>query len=96
MSRVMNVLILGAALSIPVAVGAQDRNDRQEHRESEQSKRYFDKSAKDYHEWNQDEDRRYHEYVKERHLKDRDFNRLNARDRNAYFKWRHEHESDRH
>ena len=96
MFRFINVLLLGASLTISVAAIAQDRDDRKENHEQQQSKRYYDKSSKDYHAWNQDEDRRYHDYLKEKHLKDRDFDKLKDRDRDAYFKWSHEHNSDHH
>jgi hypothetical protein len=96
MFRPLTVLLIGASLAVSSAAIAQERHDDRDHHEQEQSKRYYDRNAKDYHEWNSDEDRRYHEYLRERHLNDRDFDRLNNRDRDAYFKWRHDHDNDHH
>ena len=101
MTNFLKIALLGTAL---VAVcPAQERRDAEQARESQaarsegqqQAKRYYDKSARDYHEWNQDEDRRYHEYAKERHLRDRDFDRLSSRQQSDYFKWSHEHQPQR-
>jgi hypothetical protein len=103
MIRLLNVLILGGVLTFPFAARAQDRRDQQPGHEQasgrgdrQQTKRYYDKSSRDYHQWNQDEDRRYHEYLRERHMKDRDFGRLNGRQQSDYFKWSHEHDSAQH
>jgi hypothetical protein len=42
------------------AAGPQDKNDRnQENRQGENNKRYYDKSHKDYHTWDGNEDRQY-------------------------------------
>jgi hypothetical protein len=94
------------ALTVPFGAIAQDRHDQESGHDranperdgnhGQQTKRYYDKSARDYHEWNQDEDRKYHEYLSEKHMKDRDFDRLNSRDQSAYFKWSHDHDSSLH
>lgn len=91
MTHFLKIVLLGAAL---VAVApSQDRRDQPSH-DQQQTKRYYDKTRKDYHEWNQDEDRRYHEYLKERRMQDRNFDRLNSRQQSDYFKWRHQHEQN--
>jgi hypothetical protein len=105
MFRSLSILIFAAALTNPFAATAQDRRDQQSGHDQasgrgdnhgQQTKGYYDKSARDYHEWNQDEDRRYHEYLSEKHMKDRDFGRLNSRQQSDYFKWSHQHDSGQH
>lgn len=106
MTHFLKIALLGAAL---VTVSpSQDRRDPQSSRDTQQSregqaarsegqqqtKRYYDKAGRDYHEWNQDEDRRYREYARERHLGDRDFNRLSSRQQSDYFRWSHEHQQN--
>jgi len=104
MYRSLSILILAATVSFTVT--AQDRHDQQSGHDQAsnpgrgdsrgQTKRYYDKSARDYHEWNQDEDRKYHEYMSEKHMKDRDFGKLPARQQSDYFRWSHEHDSSPH
>jgi len=87
MSRFFGVILLSAALFVPVASQAQDRHDAQDHN----GKRYYDSAHKDYHEWNANEDQAYHRYVKENHKKDHDWSKASKREQNDYWKWRHEH-----
>jgi len=63
-----------------------------------QTKRYYDKTGKDWHEWNQNEDHAFHQYLQEYHKKDHDFSKANSRERDDYFKYRHAHPDppDRH
>ncbi|HZP33823.1 MAG TPA: hypothetical protein VFB23_10725 [Candidatus Acidoferrales bacterium] len=55
--------------------------------------RYYDADHRDYHRWDRDEDRAYHDYWAERHARDpyRDYGRLDARQQNDYWNWRHGH-----
>jgi hypothetical protein len=51
--------------------------------------RYYDAD----HRWDRDEDRAYHDYWAERHAREpyQDYGRLDSRDRNDYWNWRHGH-----
>jgi Ni/Co efflux regulator RcnB len=81
MSRFINTLILAATLTAPLAMNAQDHPNR-----------YYDKTHKDYHEWNDNENQRYHEYQTERRVKTtHEFNRAKKSEQQDYWKWRHEH-----
>src|SRR5881227_1899503 len=83
--------LFAAALMAPVAVVAQD-----DHRDENRSHRYYDRGHKDYHEWNDNEDRSYRQYLNEHHQKHRDFSRLSSRQQRDYWRWRHDHgEGDR-
>jgi hypothetical protein len=55
--------------------------------------RYYDAGHRDYHHWDRDEDRAYHDYWAERHPHEpyRDYGRLDAGDQNDYWNWRHGH-----
>jgi hypothetical protein len=90
MNRYLAAIALGAALIVPVASSAQDRETPSQVDHSK-DRRYYDKSGKDWHEWNPDEDKVYHRYLHDNHQKDRDFAKANSREREDYFKWRHEH-----
>ena len=89
MFRPLSVLFLGLAMISPFAATAQDRHDQQS---QQQTKRYYDKAGKDYHEWNQNEDRKYHDYLAEKHMKNRDFAQQSSRQQTLYFTWSHQHE----
>jgi hypothetical protein len=91
MHRYWSVLLLSAALAAPLSVKADDKHS------DNQTKRYYDSSARDWHEWNQNEDRAYHQYLTESHKKDHDIAKANRGEKKDYFKWRHEHpDQDRH
>lgn len=58
------------------------------------SVRIYDRTHKDYHVWNDDEDRAYRGYLSDQHMKYRKFSALNAKQRTAYWNWRHDHQRD--
>ena len=91
--RFLSSLFLTAALATPVAMMAaaspQDKDDRnQENRQGENNKRYYDKSHKDYHTWDGNEDRQYQRYQTERH-ETRAFGQLSKKQQGTYWNWRH-------
>jgi hypothetical protein len=88
MNRYLTVLFLSAALAGSVAVKAE------EHHQDRHSKRYYDKDARDYHEWNKNESQAYRRYAKENRKRDREFAKASRRERQEYFKWRHHHPDD--
>lgn len=77
----LTVLFTGVSIVAPVAMRADDRHDR----------RYYDRDHRDYHAWNDHEDRAYRIYLGERHREYREFARIDAGQRRDYFRWRHEH-----
>jgi hypothetical protein len=83
MNRRSLLTALGAALAIPLGVVAQD-HDHDDHR-------FYDKHHRDYHEWNDHEDRAWHMYWEERHHAVVDWNHASARERQRYWDWRHNH-----
>ena len=89
--RYLSSLLLAAALTAPVATmaAARPQDDRNhENSQGENNKRYYDKSHKDYHNWDGNEDRSYQRYQTERHEK-RPFVRLSTRQQTVYWNWRH-------
>jgi hypothetical protein len=73
--------LVGAALVVPSAVVAQDHDDH----------RFYDKHHKDYHQWNDHEDRAWHMYWEQRHRPALEWNNAPERERQRYWNWRHEH-----
>lgn len=95
-NRYLSSLLLTAALATPIAMAAATPQDdrREEHRQVESNKRYYDKSHRDYHTWDSNEDRSYRRYQTEHHQK-RAFVQLNNRRRTVYWNWRHSNPDNR-
>lgn len=43
------------------------------------------------HQWNDNENESWHQYLKEHHKKDHDWAKANKREQAAYWKWRDQH-----
>ena len=82
----LGFLTLGAALSAPLAARASDNDHKKP-----QVKRYYDKKHKDYHEWNDNEDKAYRAYTTENHQEYRPFPTIKGPQQQQYFGWRHDH-----
>jgi hypothetical protein len=95
--RYLATLLLGAAMIAPMAITASPNpQDREERREREQ--RYYDRTHRDYHVWNDREDGAFRRWANERHYQtNRQFARMKRRQQSEYWRWRHEHpDNDRH
>ena len=84
--RICNVILLGAALMIPVALAPTTLQA-----EDNKARTYHDKQHNDDHEWNSHEDQAYRAYAKQNHRKYVPFTKLKEDDQQAYWGWRHEH-----
>ena len=82
-------LTLGAGMLAPLALPSAPQP--QARREVSERERIFDRDRRDYHYWNESEDRAYRRYWKARHRAYRDYSRLNAREQSHYWSWRHNH-----
>ena len=93
--RILSSMILMGALAAPLAMMAQehDRDDHKDRDDRAKNQRIYDRDHKDYHNWNQDEDRNYRQWYTESHRDKeyREYNRLNHRDQTEYWNWRHKH-----
>lgn len=98
MFRLLSGIVLSAALVSPSLLAAHARQDRDDHQRSEQRhddrdhdrQPYYDSGHRDWHQWNSDEERSYHQYAEHRHW-DQDFWKLNEKQQDEYWKWRHKH-----
>ena len=100
LSRSLSVFLVSTVLTVPTAFAAarpaQDDHDK-EHAKKEakvdkaQKKlRVYDAKHKDYHDWNENEDRAYHRYLNEKHEEDRDYGKLTREKQTEYWEWRHQ------
>ncbi len=85
MRRYLGMLFMGATLLVPAAVLADEHHDR------DKDHRYYDADSKDYHEWNEQEQRAYRHYLEERREHYRPWNKMTAEQQREYWRWRHEH-----
>ena len=53
--------------------------------------RIDDEPRRDYHRWNDREERAYRRYLDDRHERYREFRRLDRREQDEYWEWRHRH-----
>ena len=88
MKHVLLTLPLGAALLFAPNLLAQDHDhdghdDRHHH--------LYDRRHKDYHDFDEHEDRAWHVYWQQRHRSYVDWDRASERQRQDYWNWRHEH-----
>ena len=85
-------LLLGSVLVAPVGLRADDeRKTTTTTTTTTETQRYFDPVEKDYHEWNDTEDRSYRMYLREHHRDYIEFQKTKPREQKEYFKWRHGH-----
>lgn len=82
MFKFAGAFLLGAALLMPVSVKTL---------RADGNHRYYDKEHKDYHEWNEAEERAWHRYWEAQHRSYVTWERAKEKQRQAYWRWRHEH-----
>ena len=75
------VAALGGSVLLPATASAQSGVEL----------RFYDRSHRDYHRWNGNEDRRYRAYLAERHRRYLAFERASRDRQRAYWRWRHDH-----
>ena len=89
--RFLGSLILTTTLAVPVAlVCTAVAQENQEHKDANDSRRYYDTDHKDYHSWDADEQRAFQRYQLEHHER-RAFAELTSHEQEAYWNWRHDH-----
>lgn len=84
--RYVTSLFLTAALAAPAALLAAPvpQEDRDQHR-------VYDKQHKDYHNWDDNENRAWGRYQTQHHKSSHEFSNANKREQSQYWNWRHAH-----
>jgi hypothetical protein len=93
-SFIFNTLFLTIALAAPSAMNAASKpqdNGRQEGHRDDDHNRVYDRDHRDYHNWNDNEDRSYRVYLGERHREYHPFVELRVKEQRVYWNWRHRH-----
>jgi type III secretory pathway component EscR len=86
MRRFLSGFVLSAALMAPVVMTARAEERRIV------VKRYYDRDNRDWHEWNENEDRAYRHYLMEQRREYRPWPEVRRREeQREYWRWRHQH-----
>jgi hypothetical protein len=90
--RLGSSLLLSAALLVPIAMRAQDRD----HDRDDRNQRVYYRAHHDYHAWNNDEDEAYRRWYGQTYngRQYREYRKLNKKRQQAYWKWRHDNDRD--
>jgi len=84
--RYIASLFLTAALVAPVTIlGAPAPQ------EASVQIRVYDRNHKDYHNWDDNENRAWGQYQTEHHKNSHEFSKANKREQGQYWNWRHSH-----
>jgi Ni/Co efflux regulator RcnB len=86
MNRFIRSLFLAAAMAVPALVVpmAQAQQDSVQ-------VRVYDKDHRDYHNWDDHEDRAYRRYLAEERRSYREYHRQHHKVQRHYWNWRHSH-----
>lgn len=87
---------LAAGLAVPAAMSyaapRQDNRRQEEHRRDDNDRnRVYGRDHRDYHNWDENEDHYYRQYLVERHREYHPFSQIRAKEQRAYWNWRHRH-----
>jgi hypothetical protein len=83
-------LFLTAVLAAPLSMMAAPAPQ-----EASVQVRVYDRQHKDYHNWDDNENRAWNHYLAENHRDSHEFSRANKREQSQYWTWRHAHPDDR-
>ena len=84
--RYIASLLVTAGLAAPMTILAVP-----EPQEATVKVRVYDRDHKDYHNWDDNENRALERFVVEKHRKDHEFSKANKREQAEYWNWRHSH-----
>ena len=84
--RYIASLFLTAALVAPVVIIAAPAPQ-----EANVQLRYYDKHHKDYHNWDENENRSWGQYLTTKHRNSHEFSRASKREQSNYWNYRHSH-----
>jgi hypothetical protein len=69
----------------------QDNGRQEEHRRDDDRNRVYDRDRKDYHNWNDNENRAWGQFLTENHRESHEYAKSNKKEQSKYWNWRHSH-----
>jgi hypothetical protein len=88
--RYIASFFLTAALAAPLSSMAMPKPQ-----EAGVQVRVYDKQHKDYHNWDDNENRAWNQYLTENHRDSHEYSKSNKKEQSQYWAWRHAHPDDR-
>jgi hypothetical protein len=85
-NRCISLFILATAIAAPTAIMAGPKPQ-----DASVQVRIYDRDHRDYHNWNDREDRAYRRYLAEQHRIYLEYHRQHSSVRKHYWNWRHSH-----
>ena len=85
-NRYLASLFLAGALAVPVAIVAASAPQ-----DPIVQVRVYDKDHKDYHNWDDKENKAWGNYQTENHQRSYEFSKANEKQQSQYWNWRHSH-----
>lgn len=82
-------LFLTAALAAPISIMALPRPQ-----DAGVQVRVYDKGHKDYHNWDNNENRAWGVYLSDNHKSSHEYSKANKKEQSQYWNWRHDHPDD--
>jgi hypothetical protein len=90
--RYFTSFILMAAMVGPLTLGAAPLNAARDHDDNDHRvHRYYDRTHRDFHEWNEHESLAYRRWEAANHRRHREFVRRQRIEQDRYWSWRHSH-----
>lgn len=86
--RCLASLFLTAALAAPLSMLAAPVPD------ATVQVRVYDKNHKDYHNWDDNENRAWGQFLAENHKSSHEYKKANKKEQSQYWNWRHAHPDD--
>jgi len=90
----LGTLLFLLAFAAPLTLSAQVIQQDQKRNGEKVRERYYDKRHKDYHEWDDSEDRSFRLYLNNKQRPFVEFRLQNVREQQRYWAWRHSHSDD--
>ena len=91
----MITLPVTAGLLFPAYMFARQDHDRDDHHDADHGRApyaYYDAHHRDWHQWNESEDKEWRTYLDSQHRQYVPFTQADERDQDRYWNWRHKHE----
>jgi hypothetical protein len=74
-----------------VMMADDEHHERDRDRDRAQVRRYYDRDARQWHDWNDGEQKAWRRYLQEQHRREMAWEHANRAQQKAYWKWRRDH-----
>ncbi len=86
---------IGCAATLAIGLAASTPAFAQDEHRNIDNHRYYDRNHKDYHRWDENEERNYGVFLNENHIQVHVFRKARPDEQQRYWIWRHNHPDER-